>query len=122
MPRYFEHLSPKQRFINFLRREIMSQLTDQMTAALTTLEAKLSASGVTTDEVTTQIHSVVDPMVADLNSKFTAITSSEADDATKIADLTAAVSEFTTAFAPATPVAETPAAPAPAAVAETPAA
>jgi hypothetical protein len=90
----------------------MSQLTDQMTAALATLNTKLSAAGVTTDEVTTQIHTVVDPLVADLNTKFTAITSSEADDATKIADLTTAVTEFTTAFAPASTPA-TPAAPAP---------
>ncbi len=82
----------------------MSQLTDQMTAALAVLESKLAAGGVTADEVTAQIHTVVDPQVAAMLSAITAITNSEADDATKIADLTAAVTEFTTAFAPATPV------------------
>lgn len=81
----------------------MSALTDAMNAALANLESKLTAGGVTADEVTAQIHSVVDPLVADLSGKVTAITSSEGDDANKIADLTAAVTAFTTAFAPATP-------------------
>lgn len=79
----------------------MSDLTDKMTAALANLESKLAAGGVTADEVTAQIHTVVDPQIAALNSTVATIASSEADDAKKLADLTAAVTEFTTAFAPA---------------------
>ena len=89
--------------LTIFKEKIMSQLTDNMNAALANLESKLSAGGVTTDEVTAQIHTVVDPQIAALNTTIATITSSEADDATKIADLTEAVTEFTTAFAPATP-------------------
>ncbi len=93
----------------------MSELTDGMTAALANLESKLTSGGVTIDQVTTQVHTVVDPQIADLNSKLAAITASDADSAAKLADLTAAVTQFTTAFAPA-------ATPAPAAATVTPAA
>jgi conjugal transfer/entry exclusion protein len=81
----------------------MSFLTDAMIAALANLQTKLAAGGLTADQVTSQIHTVIDPLVADLNSKVAAIVTSEADDASKLADVTAAMTEFTTAFAPAAP-------------------
>lgn len=80
---------------------VMSDLTNKMTVALATLESKLATGGVTLDQVTAQIHSVVDPQISALTDSIATINASEADDATKIADLTAAVTQFTDAFAPA---------------------
>ena len=89
----------------------MSDLTDKMTAAISTLQ---SQHGVTTDQVNSIVAQANAPFIASL----TAAINSEKDDATKIADINAALGEFTTAFAPTAPSA--PAAPAPDSVAVTP--
>lgn len=81
----------------------MSELTDKMNAALANLEAKLTAGGLTADEVTAQIHTVVDPQITGLTNQLAAIIASEADDASKLAEVTNAVTAFTVAFAPAAP-------------------
>jgi len=99
--------------VNFLWSKAMSALTDAMAAAITTLKASSSAGGPTTDQITAQIHTVVDPQVAALTASIATITSSEASDASQIADIQAALAEFTTAFAPASTPAPAPA-PAPA--------
>lgn len=77
----------------------MSQLTDAMTAAINTL--KTSGAGMTNAQVVATVHSVVDPEVADLQSKISAIMASEMTDESKLSDVTDALNEFTTAFAPA---------------------
>lgn len=79
----------------------MSQLTDQMNAAIANLQA---THGVTTD----QVNAIVSQATAPLQAQIAQIMASEGDDATKIADVTAAVTEFTNAFAP-TNAASTPA-------------
>lgn len=89
--------------VNLKWSTAMSALTDAMAAAITTLKASSTTGGPTTDEITAQIHTVVDPQVAALTASIATITSSEADDASKISDIQAALAEFTTAFAPATP-------------------
>jgi hypothetical protein len=87
---------------------IMSALTLAMTAAIATLQTDLGATAPTADQIATQVHTIVDPEIATLNTQLAAIAASESDDAAKIADVTAAVTAFTTAFAPAaTPAATT---------------
>lgn len=94
--------------VNNKWRTAMSALTDAMAAAINTLKSTAAGGGVTTQQVTDTVHSIVDPQVADLQSKVAAITTSESDDATKIADINAALAEFTTAFAPASTPAPAP--------------
>lgn len=77
--------------------EAMSKLTEEMLAAATAL--KTGRGGATPEEITASVHTVVDPIVTDLQTKIATITSSEADDATKIADITAALDTFTTTIA-----------------------
>ena len=81
----------------------MSQLTDAMNAAIADLKAQ--QTGLTTDQVNT----IVAQAVAPLHASITQITSSEQSDEAKLADVTAAVTEFTSAFAPSTPAAPAPA-------------
>jgi hypothetical protein len=94
----------------------MTQLTDAMNAAIATLQAQ---HGVTTD----QVNSIVSQAVTPLQTSITNILSSEQSDEAKLADVETALTEFTTAFAPAStpaPVATpspAPAAPEPSSVA-----
>jgi hypothetical protein len=106
-----EHIEVLTQFI----KEIiaMSALTDAMTAALANLETKLTAGGLTAADVTAQIHTVVDPQVATLSTALATFQASQTKDEAAIADLTAAVTQFTAAFAPAaSPAPAAPAAPA----------
>jgi hypothetical protein len=86
----------KQRLINFIRREIMTQLQDAMAAAIITLQ---SEHGVTADQVTAIVAQATGP----LQTNIAAILASEQSDEAKLADVTATLTEFTTAFAPAAP-------------------
>jgi hypothetical protein len=74
----------------------MSALTDAMAAAIATLKSQIGASGLTGDQVDAHIHAITDPLV----TQITTIANSEADDASKIADIEAALDEFTQGFAP----------------------
>jgi hypothetical protein len=103
----------RNRLKNYIRREIMSQLTDQMTVAVENLKAQLAGSVPTSEQIAAQIHAIIDPQVAGLQSTIDAITAGEKDDATKIADINAALTEFTSTFAPATPAPAPAPAPAP---------
>lgn len=72
----------------------MTQLTDAMTAAIATLQ---SQHGLSTD----QVNAIVAQAIAPLQSAISSIQTSQATDEQKLADVTAALTEFTTAFAPA---------------------
>lgn len=89
--------------VNHKWRTAMSAATDAMTAAVNTLKQEVGQgnSGLTTQQITDTVHTVVDPEVAALTAQLAAIQASEADDATKNADTAAAVKVFTDAFAPA---------------------
>lgn len=71
----------------------MSQLTEALLSAATALKANKGAV-VTPESITTAVHGVVDPIVADLNNKITDIVTSEKTDADKIADITDALTQF----------------------------
>jgi len=89
--------------VNNKWRIAMSALTDAMAAAINTLKAANTGGGVTTQQVTDTVHSIVDPQITTLQGTIATITASEKDDAAKIVDINAALAEFTTAFAPAKP-------------------
>jgi hypothetical protein len=89
--------------VNLKWRIAMSTLTDAMAAAINQLKSETAGGGVTTQQVTATINSVVGPQLAALQTSITNITNSEATDASKIADINAALAEFTTAFAPPDP-------------------
>ncbi len=76
----------------------MSDLTDKMNAAIANLKSQ--QTGLTAD----QVQALINPLKSSIDS----ITASEKDDASKVADLTAAMTEFTTAFATAAPASPAP--------------
>ena len=88
----------------YIRDTIMSLLQDQMPAALAELKAELGATAPTADQITTQVHAIIDPQITDLKTNIETILASEKDDAGKIADLTAVANQFITAFTPTAPV------------------
>jgi hypothetical protein len=78
-------------------RTAMSAATDAMAAAITTLQNKIAAGGgVTAAEVNTQITAAITPLTTQIQT----ILASEDTDESKVADITAELAEFTTAFAP----------------------
>lgn len=87
--------------------------TANMQAAITNFQSELAArSGLTSDQAIALIGQALTP----LQTQIQTILASEQTDEAKLSDVTAAVTEFTTAFAPATP-----ATPAPDSVAPAPA-
>lgn len=75
----------------------MSDFTDAFAAAVANLKSEVAAGGgLTGDQVDAHIHAVTDPIV----SQVTTIANSEADDATKVADIMTALNGFSTTFAP----------------------
>ena len=76
--------------------------TSDMTTAIENLKAALAADAPVTDaHINDLVTAAVNPLITDLQTKISTITASEADDATKLADLTSAFGVFTAAFTPA---------------------
>lgn len=93
-------------------RILMATLAETMAAAIAELKKEIGqGGGVTAEQVIAQIHTVVDPVTADvttLKAQITAILNSEADGATKEAQVEEALKVFTDAF-PGAGAAPTPA-------------
>lgn len=86
---------------------IMANIKEQMTAAVAALQTTLEGAAPTTEQITDQIHSVVDPQIQALKSALEAFEATDATDdeatAASLADLTGAIKVFTDAFAPKAP-------------------
>lgn len=94
----------------------MSNLTELMKA--TAEKINTGKGGATPEQITAAVHGVIDPLVADLQAKIDAINATDADEQSKLGDITAALTEFSSTIAgpaevPPAPVPEPTPAPTP---------